>query len=210
LIPHLYSIHKKHGSPFYTVNQYARFYANREFMGKPGFPIKEEIIEKGMYIGPNITPLEYYFKLHTPWQCLRYSIIGFAKIHLTMPFHFALGKGNLRKVSYRIKELRENFTSEQVIKACKLFISILRKDFWDYFMTFTVLISFLAGLVLIAFSRCWMLYLYMLSFQLQTSFLAYLGLDARLCAHSYPLIALCCGYSIYWFYHCLSGKSVTH
>jgi len=210
LVPNLYSFYKKHGNPFYTVNQYARFYANREFMGKPGFPTKEEIIEKGMYTGPNITPLEYYFKLHTPWQCVKYSMIGFVKIYLNMPFHFALGKGNLREVSYRIKELRENFGSEQVIKTCKFFISILRKDFWDYFMTFTVLISFLAGLVLIAFSRCWMLYLYMLSFQLQTSFLAYLGIDPRLSVHSYPLIALCCGYSIYWFYHFLSSKSVTH
>ena len=208
LLPHLYSIYKKHGSPFYTVNQYARFYANREFMGKPGFPTKEEIIEKGMYTGSNITPLEYYFKLHTPWQCVKYSVIGFAKIHLTMPFHFALGKGNLRKVSYRIRELRENFGSKQMSETSKLFISIVRKDFWDYFMTFAVLTSFLVGLLLIAFSRSWMLYLYMLSFQVQTSFLAYLGLDPRLSIHSYPLIALCGGYTIYWFYHYLSRKSV--
>jgi len=208
VIPHLYSVYEKHGNPFYTVNQYARFYANREFMGKPGFPTKEEIIEKGMYTGSTITPLEYYFILHTPWQCVKYSVIGFVKIHLNMPFHFALGKGNLRKVSYSIKELRENFTSTQMMKTCKLFISILRKDFWDYFMTFAVLTSFLVGLILSAFSRCWMLYLYMFSFQVQTSFLAYLGLDPRLSVHSYPLIALCGGYTIYWSYHCLSRKSV--
>lgn len=209
-IPHLYSIYEKHGNPFYTVNQYARFYANREFMGKPGFPTKEEIIERGMYTGSKITPIEYYFKLHTPWQFVKYSAIGFVKIHLNMPFHFAYGKGNLRRVSYSIKELRENYGSKQMIETSKLFISIFKKDFWNYFMAFAVLTSFLVGLVLVAFSRCWMLYLYMLSFQVQTSFLAYLGVDARLSVHSYPLIALCCGYSVYWFYqYCFARNKLS-
>ena len=85
-LPHIYSISKKHGDPFYTMNKYARFYANREFMGKPGFPTKEEVIEKGMYTGPQITPVEYYFGLHTPWQLVKYNLIGFTKIHINMPF----------------------------------------------------------------------------------------------------------------------------
>jgi len=197
-IPHIYSLSEKHGDPFYTMNKYTRFYANREFMGKPGFPTKEEIIEKGMYTGPEITPAEYYFKLHTPWQLIKYNVIGFIKIHITMPFSFALGKGNLRKVTYSIKELRGNYGREQLIKTGKLFISILRKDFWNYFMTFIVLMSFLGGLILMALSHSWIMFLYLVLFQMQTSFLAYLGLDARLSIHSYPLIALCCGYALYW------------
>ena len=197
-VPHLYSTYEKHGDPFYAINKHARFYANREFMGKPGFPTRKEIIEKGLYTGSRITPIEYYFKLHTPWQVTYYSAIGFAKVHINMPVNFALGKGNLRKVMHSFRKLKEDFGRKQIAKTGRLFISILKKDIWDYTLTFAVLTSFLVGLVLIGFSRCWMLYLYMFAFQIQTSFLAYLGIDTRLSVHSYPLIALCCGYTVYW------------
>ena len=196
-VPHIYSISIRHGDPFYTMNQYARFYANREFLGKPGFPTKEEVIEKGMYTGPHITPADYYFKLHTPWQLIKYNLIGFAKIHLTMPFGFAQGKGNLRRVTYSIKELESHYGRQQFIETGKLFVSILRKEFWNYFMAFAVFMSFLGGVILMALSRYWMMFLYLLLFQMQTSFLAYLGLDTRLSVHSYPLIAICCGFAIF-------------
>jgi len=205
-IPHLYSIYEQHGNPFYTINNYARFYTNREFMGKPGFPTKEEIIQKGMYSGPTITPFDYYLKLHTPGQLIKYSVVGFTKIHLTMPFSFAMGKGNLRAVTYAIKELRENYGTEQFVEIGNLFISILRKDFWHYCMTCVVFLSFILGLILIALSHCWMMFLYLFLFQIQTSFLAYLGIDTRLTVHSYPLIALCCGYCIWRVSRGLRGR----
>ena len=94
-VPHLYRVYKVQGDPLYTANQYARFYANREFAGQPGFPTEEELAAEGMYTGRKITPLEYYCSLHSPWQLVKYSVVGFAKIHLTMPFHFAAGKGTL-------------------------------------------------------------------------------------------------------------------
>lgn len=207
--PHIYRISQKHGDPFYTMNQYARFYANREFMDKPGFPTKEEVIETGMYTGPKMTPFDYYFKLHTPWQLATYSVIGFAKIHLDIPFGYAQGHGNLRRIIYAIKALRENFGIGQVVNTCRLFFSIVTGDFWDYFMAVAVLLSCFVGLIVMALSKQWMMVVYLLSFQIQTSFLAYLGLDPRLSVHSYPLIALCCGYGICWFYRCLSGNPLS-
>ena len=60
-IPHIYGTYKTHGDPLYTVNQYTRFYANREFAGKPGFPAKEAIIQKGIY--------EKLLLLCCPYRC---------------------------------------------------------------------------------------------------------------------------------------------
>ncbi len=65
---------------------------------KPGFPSKEEIMVKGMYYGPKITPLDYYCKSHTPGQLVYGSLIGFATIHLQMPLAFISGRGNAETV----------------------------------------------------------------------------------------------------------------
>ena len=203
LIPHQYSMYKKHGDPLYTVNQYTRFYANREFAGQEGFPSKEELATKGMYTGRKITPAEYYFSLHTPWQLIYYSTVGFAKIHLAMPFHFALGKGNLRSIDYALGELKASFNSKQLLESGKGIVSILQKDWLDYALASLVLLSFILGVFLIAFSPYRILLAYMFLLQLQTSFIAYLGIDSRLTVHSYPFIALCCGCGIWWFFSVL-------
>jgi hypothetical protein len=206
LIPHQYSMYKKHGDPLYTVNQYTRFYANREFAGQEGFPSKEEIATKGMYTGRKITLAEYYFSLHTPWQLIYYSAVGFAKIHLAMPFHFALGKGNLRSIDYALGELKTSLNSKQLLESGKGIVSIVQKDWLDYTLASLVLLSFILGVFLIAFSPYRILLAYMFLLQLQTSFLAYLGIDSRLTVHSYPFIALCCGCGIWWFFSVL-GKN---
>ena len=206
--PHLYSIYEQHGDPFYTVNQYARFYANREFMGKPGFPTKEEIVEKGMYAGSKITPLEYYLKLHTPGQFIKYTIVGFVKIHLRMPLSFVSGRGNLREVLFRLDQIKREFSMSEIVSFFNLIAFLLRENIWAHFMGLVVFVTFLLGLIFIGVSRYWMFYIYMVFFQMQTSFLAYLGLDARLTIHSYPLIALCCGCTIYWCYHYLSKRVI--
>ena len=198
LIPHQYSMYKKHGDPLYTVNQYTRFYANREFAGQEGFPSKEEIATKGMYTGRKITPAEYYFSLHTPWQLFHYSTVGFAKIHLTMPFYFALGKGNLRNINYALEELKTNFNSGQLLVSGKAIVSIFQKDWLDYALASLVLLSFILGVFLIFFSPYRILLAYMFLLQLQTAFIAYLGIDSRLTVQSYPFIGLCCGYAIAW------------
>lgn len=201
LVPHLYGVYKKHGSPFYTVNQYARFYTNREFMDKPGFPTREEIIKKGMYTGSKITPVEYYLKLHTPWQIIKYNIVGFTKIYFKMPFYFVSGKGNLSRVLFQLDKLKKSISVSEIKSFLGLSLSILRENIWATIMFCIVFVTFLLGLVIIGTNRCWMLYIYMVFFQIQTSFLAYLGLDTRLSIHSYPLIALFSGYTIYWLYH---------
>ena len=203
LIPHQYNMYKKHGDPLYTVNQYARFYANREFAGQEGFPSKEELATNGMYTGRKITPAEYYFSLHTPWQLIYFSTVGFAKIHLAMPFHFAQGKGNLRSIHYELGEIKTNAHFNQLITSGKRIVSLLQNNWLDYFLASLVLLSFLLGVFFIACSPYSILLLYMLLLQLQTAFIAYLGIDSRLTVQSYPLIALCCGCGIWWFFSVL-------
>lgn len=194
--PHQYGMYKKHGDPFYTVNQYARFYANREFAGQPGFPTREELATGGMYTGGKITPWEYYFSLHTPWQFVRCSMVGFARVHLAMPLYFAAGKGNEGSIAYALEALQKNTRGEQLAESVKRIAATIKKDWADYARATLVLVSFILGLVFIAVSPHRLLLLYMLLFQVQTSFLACLGIDSRLTVHSYPLIALCCGYCI--------------
>lgn len=207
LMPQLYSIYKKHGTPFYTVNQYARFYANREFMGNADFPSREEIAEEGMYTGVKITPIEYYFKMHTPWQFIKYNVVGFTKIYLRMPLSFVSGRGNLRKVIFRIDRLKNDFSISEIRKLLKLSGTILREKMWANLMGGIIFITFLAGLLLIGGGRHWMLYVYMIIFQLNTAFIAYLGLSERLSVHTYPFVAICCGFTFYKAYQRFLGKS---
>jgi len=73
----------------------------------------------------------------------------------------------------------------------------LFKESWlAIIMGLSVLLTFFAGLVLLGMKGEGMLFVYLIVFQIHTSFLASLGLDQRLTVHSYPLIALCCGYFI--------------
>ncbi|MDX1778899.1 MAG: glycosyltransferase family 39 protein, partial [Thermodesulfobacteriota bacterium] len=198
LIPHQYRMYKNYGDPLYTVNQYTRFYANREFAGKPGFPTEEELATKGMYTGGKITPFEYYFSLHTPGQIVQYSTIGFLRIHLTMPLYFALGKGNLKSMEHALEKLKTNPNFRQLVASVTGTISILKRNLLDYALASLFLVSFVLGVLLIAFSPHRMLLVFMFIFQVQTSFIAYVGIDTRLTVHSYPFIALCCGYSLGW------------
>jgi hypothetical protein len=194
-LPHQYGIYKQHGDFLYTANQYARFYANREFAGKPGFPTREEIRTKGMYYGPKITPLDYYWNLHTPGQLVDGSLVGFIKINLRMPFSFIAGRGNAETVNYAVESIMRKYGGvRDVLNVVKLAGRIVADALPAMIMGSAVLISFLAGLVLMGMHGIWMLFFYLVFFQMHTFFLASLGLDQRLTVHSYPLIALCCGY----------------
>jgi hypothetical protein len=196
-IPHQYSIYKKHGDFFYTANQYARFYANREFAGTPGFPTKQEIGKMGMYYGPKITPLAYYWNLHSPRQLLSGSLEGFVKIHLKMPLAFMSGQGNAGTIYHATDGILRN----PEVKHIANWLSLAGRLFMESWLTgiigLSVLLSFVAGLVLLGIKGEGMLFFYLTVFQIHTSFLASLGLDQRLTVHSYPLIALCCGYCAY-------------
>jgi 4-amino-4-deoxy-L-arabinose transferase-like glycosyltransferase len=200
-IPHQYSIYKKYGDFFYTANQYARFYANREFAGTPGFPTKQEIGEKGMYYGPKITPLAYYWNLHSPRQLLSGSLAGFIKINLRMPFSFISGRGNAETVIYAVRRVMQNHGMKEVLNVIRLAGRLVRDNLLANVMGLVILLSFLAGLVLMGRHHHWKIFFYLIIFQLHTSFLASLGLDQRLTIHSYPLIALCCGYCVQRLFH---------
>jgi len=200
-IPHQYRIYKNYGDFFYTANQYARFYTNREFAGKPGFPTKEEIMVKGMYYGPKTTPLDYYWNLHTPGQLLYGSLIGFAKIHLKMPLAFISGRGNAGMVIYEAGRIVHNPGGQKVLGMLKLAGRLFMERWLSNIMGLAVFLTFLVGLVLMGMHRNWLMYFYLILFQMHTSFLASFGLDQRLSVHSYPLIALCCGYCISVIYN---------
>lgn len=204
--PHLVSTYRNHGDPLYALNRHAAFYRNLEFVNQPGFPTQDEIDQRGMYTGPRITPFEYLFKLHTPWELIRDSAIGFVKIHLYMPLGFGEGRGNLQEVKHAAGALRKDFRSPTLNAALVVLSDVMRRNWLSYTAACTVTLLFLSGLVLAAFSSGRLLYLLMICFQLQTAFLASRGLDYRLTVHSYPLIALFCGYTVYRLYYRLKLK----
>ena len=195
-VPHQYSIYKKYGDFFYTANQYARFYANREFAGQPGFPSEEDIMLKGMYYGPKITPVDYYCTYHTTRQLVCGSIIGFARIHLQMPFAFVSGRGNAKTVIHEAGTIKNNPGAKAMMNMIRLAARLFRDRWLSNLMGLAVFLTFIAGLMLMGILRHWVLYVYLITFQAHTSFLAFLGLDERLTVHSYPLIALCCGFCV--------------
>ena len=77
--PHQYSIYRRHGDLFWDTNTHARWFANMEFAGQPGFPSREEI-ERNAYTGPRLTYGEYLFKLHTPREVIAGTFRGLYKI----------------------------------------------------------------------------------------------------------------------------------
>jgi hypothetical protein len=62
--PYRYQMYKNHGDAFYDGAIYARWLANAEFAGRPGFPTVAEL-QKDSVVGPPITYREYLFGLHT-------------------------------------------------------------------------------------------------------------------------------------------------
>jgi len=207
--PHLLSTYQNYGDPLYALKRHAAFYRNLEFMDMPGFPSREQISKHGMYTGPEITPFEYFLKLHTPRELVSGSITGFARIHFSMTLGFAQGAGNLQEVKHAAAGLRTDLSLGKLGDVFALGISTVRKDWLRYAAAVLVTILFLAGLGLVAFSRYRLLYLFMVCFQLQTAFLASRGLDHRLTVHSYPLIALFCGYAVCWAFAKLRRKVQT-
>jgi hypothetical protein len=70
-----------YGDFMYSVNIHALFYRNIEFVGKPGFPTKEEVADNA-FCGPELTMFDYIFRLHSPAQVVRRSILGFWRIYV--------------------------------------------------------------------------------------------------------------------------------
>jgi len=81
LIPHHYGMYKLYGDPFWNTRGYARWLANWEFAGRPGFPSRAELERNSdRLIGPKMTLAQYLFQLHTPAQVLISSLKGFTQI----------------------------------------------------------------------------------------------------------------------------------
>jgi hypothetical protein len=83
VVPHRYSMYKLHGDPYNDTTGYARWNANHEFAGRPGFPTRAELQSNG-YIGPRITYREYMLGMHTPWELAEGTVRGYWKLYLHM------------------------------------------------------------------------------------------------------------------------------
>jgi hypothetical protein len=90
---------------------------------------------------------------------------------------------------------------QKVLGMLKLAGGLFMERWLANIMGLALFLTFLVGLVLMGMHRNWLMYFYLILFQMHTSFLASFGLDQRLSVHSYPLIALCCGYCISVIYN---------
>jgi hypothetical protein len=83
--PHAAALYRARGDPFFDQAQHARWFANVEFAGQPGFPTREEVA-RDAYTGPRITFWEYLFRLHT----LREVAVGYLRGTGKILFHMDL------------------------------------------------------------------------------------------------------------------------
>lgn len=78
VIPHRAALALRHGDPAYDAHRTARWIANQEFQGQPGFPSPEALARDGFIGGP--LPLrDYYLGLHTPGEVVVRTARGMAK-----------------------------------------------------------------------------------------------------------------------------------
>jgi hypothetical protein len=78
--PHRYALYARHGDPLWDTAGYARWNANMEFAGRPGFPSRGELQSNG-YIGPRLSYSDYLFKLHTPRELVEGTVRGYYKLY---------------------------------------------------------------------------------------------------------------------------------
>lgn len=81
--PHRYSMYRLHNDPYWDTNVYARYNANFEFAGRPGFPTIAQLQVDGT-IGPPLTYGEYMFGMHTPWELVEGTARGYWKLYRHM------------------------------------------------------------------------------------------------------------------------------
>jgi hypothetical protein len=83
VVPHRYNMYKLKGDPYWDTTMYARWNANWEFVGKPGFPTANDLQTNG-YIGPRLTYREYMLGMHTPWELVEGTSRGYWKLYRNM------------------------------------------------------------------------------------------------------------------------------
>jgi hypothetical protein len=199
LFPHLYNTYSQYGNPFYAVNTHTRFYANLEFAGRPGFPTQEELAVKGLYAGPTITPFAYYFKLHTPLELITTSATGLCKTTFAMPLSFASGKGNQKKMLATVPCLKDVASLADWPDCFSWLEDLTLRDTREYCLTACCAFALVAGMLVLLVHRHFFICSCLVSLQLHTAFIAgAIGLEPRLTAHAYPVIALCCASAVYY------------
>jgi hypothetical protein len=77
------AMYHRRGDAFWDTTMYARWLANFEFAGRPGFPTWASLQQNG-YQGPRITYGEYLFGLHTPRELAIGTARGYYKILANM------------------------------------------------------------------------------------------------------------------------------
>ncbi|BCS34688.1 hypothetical protein TBR22_A39140 [Luteitalea sp. TBR-22] len=98
MAPHRHSMYRLRGDPFWDTARYARWNANWEFVGQPGFPTAEQLQASG-YVGPPLSYGEYMFGMHTPAELLVGTTRGYGKLFVMMracPVKLEVGNGVCR------------------------------------------------------------------------------------------------------------------
>jgi hypothetical protein len=83
VVPHRYSMYLQHNDPYFDTNAYARYNANFEFAGRPGWPTFAQLQADG-FVGPPITYRQYMLDLHTPWELVEGTARGYWKLYRHM------------------------------------------------------------------------------------------------------------------------------
>lgn len=77
--PHRVSMYRLHGDAFWDTTGYARWNANHEFAGTPGFPSREAVAVNG-YQGERITFATYMFGMHSVSEVIAGTARGYVKL----------------------------------------------------------------------------------------------------------------------------------
>lgn len=82
---HLINNKTRHGDLFYSVNLHSYWYANIEFVGKPGFHANEEERLKSPH-RKSLTYREWAFGRHTLWEYFRDTLYGLRRFYWDFPY----------------------------------------------------------------------------------------------------------------------------
>lgn len=145
-VPHKLGIARVHGTAFWDTDIAARWLANEEFAGRPGFPSIEDVA-RNPYAGPRISFLGYLFGLHTPGEVLWRALRGFGKIVADMNL-IGYVEAVQALSGLRLGWLDLTFV---ILGASGLLLSLTLPDLWILPVAFGVLVAHMAFLSDIGF-----------------------------------------------------------
>jgi hypothetical protein len=189
-IPHLYGLQKRHGDWRWPSYGYARWNANVEFperLGTPGFPTQEEF-NKSPYAGPRISYGEYLFGLHTPFQLVKYQILGW--IELTAYQVLSFSPQSLKRLMFAVS----------IGSFSGILMSIGPAPALGFLLG---IVSLVAWFRLLLDKRLWWMPLMLLWGTYYVAFLYHVRLvePLRHTMHTYPLLVLIMTWGAQWLWH---------